>query len=569
MNSENLTLSPRHRLSLGGGLERRPRSGSHQLHENHTKGDAPVYRVGISLAQILDRNYTHGRFRKTKIICAIGPSCWSVEMLGQLLDAGMNVARFNFSHGDHELHARSLANLRTALIERPGVHCAVLLDTKGPEIRTGMLKDHKAIELDAGQQLILVADDTILGDNTRIGCSYPHLATSVRPGSTILCDDGGLTLRVIECRGNEVVTKVENTYVLDERKNMNLPGAALRIPGITEKDKHDLINFAIPQNVDIVSGSFVRSAANVRAIRECLGEAGRHIRVHAKIESLEALKNIDEIIEEADGVHVSRGDLGMELAPEQVFMAQKLIIRKANLANKPVVTSTQMLQSMTKCPNPSRAECTDVANAVLDGTDCVMLSGETAKGLYPIRSVNTMARICIEAEGMFMLFSTGSNGRIGSINYPKLYTHLRDATPKPISVCEAVASSAVETAIDIQAKIIIALTDSGYTAKCIAKYRPEARVLAITAHLTVARQLAGLSRGLTCMRVATMTGTDDLIDLAIEHAKRSKWIVSGDIVVVLHGLTEGTAGLTNVVKIIEANDHGYSSPMGDGPKPFS
>ncbi|EQC28747.1 pyruvate kinase, barrel domain-containing protein [Saprolegnia diclina VS20] len=401
MHSENQTLSPRHRLTLRGGWEHRPRIVSSQLHENQTNGDKPIYKVGISLAQILDRSYTLGRFRQTKIICAIGPSCWSTEMLGRLLDAGMNVARFNFSHGDHALHARSLSNLRDAMQMRPGCHCAVLLDTKGPEIRTGLLKDHTPVHLVSGQELVLVADEAFQdGDATRIGCNYAHLATSVSPGSTILVDDGGLTLKVLACTSaTQVVTQVQNSYVLDERKNMNLPGAALRIPGITTKDEHDLREFAIPQRVDIVSGSFVRSAANVRAIRACLGDAGKYIRVHAKIESLEALRNIDEIIAEADGVHVSRGDLGMELAPEQVFMAQKLIIRKANLANKPVVTSTQMLQSMTKCPTPSRAECTDVANAVLDGTDCVMLSGETAKGQYPVEAVATMARICIEAEG--------------------------------------------------------------------------------------------------------------------------------------------------------------------------
>ncbi|OQR90815.1 pyruvate kinase [Achlya hypogyna] len=549
MHSEHLTLSPRHRLALSGGWEHRPRSASARLNETTTGGDKPVYKVGISLTQILDRNYSAGRSRKTKIICAIGPACWSVEMLGKLLDAGMNVARFNFSHGDHALHSQSVANLREAIAARPGCHCAVLLDTKGPEIRTGLLEDHAPVHLAAGQELVLVADEAFVGNSRAIGCNYAHLATSVSPGSTILCDDGGLTLTVLACNGNQVRTRVLNNYVLDERKNMNLPGAALQIPGITEKDVHDLQQFAIPQHVDIVSGSFVRSAANVRALRACLGEAGKHIRVHAKIESLEALRNIDEIIAEADGVHVSRGDLGMELAPEQVFMAQKMIIRKANLANKPVVTSTQMLQSMTKCPTPSRAECTDVANAVIDGSDCIMLSGETAKGQYPVEAVATMARICIEAEG--------------SLNYPSLYTHLRDATVKPIPICEAVAASAVETAIDIQAKLIVALTDSGYSAKCIAKYRPEARVLAVTARPVVARQLAGLSRGLTCLRVASMAGSDDqLIDVAIEHAKQQRWIANHDIVVVVHGLAPG---LSNVVKIIQAYDHGFTSPGSQKP----
>ncbi|ETV79321.1 pyruvate kinase, variant 8 [Aphanomyces astaci] len=400
MHSVNQTLSPRSRLVLGGGWGQRPRSMSAELHEtNTTFGDVPKYKLEISESQILDRDFTRHRERKTKIICAIGPSCWSVDMLGKLLDAGMNVARFNFSHGDHTVHGTALANLRAAVAQREHCHCAVLLDTKGPEIRTGALKHHTPIHLIAGQTLTITTDGDFEGDTSRIGCNYPHLATSVAPGSRILCDDGTLQLDVTACRSNEVDVKVLNSHVLEERKSMSLPGAKIRIPGITDKDKHDLVHFALPYAVDIVSGSFVRSAANVRAIRACLGDAGKHIRIHAKIESLEALENLDEILAEADGIHVSRGDLGMELQPEQVFLAQKLIIRKANIAGKPVVTSTQMLQSMTKCPTPTSAECSDVANAVLDGTDAVMLSAETAKGEFPVQAVATMSRICIEAEG--------------------------------------------------------------------------------------------------------------------------------------------------------------------------
>lgn len=259
-----------------------------------------------------------------------------------------------------------------------------------------------------------------------------------------------------------------------------IAGAAIKIAGITEKDKNDLINFAIPQVVDIVSGSFVRTAANVRAIRECLGDAGKRIRVHAKIESLEALRNIDEIIAVADGVHVSRGDLGMELSPEQVFVAQKMIIHKANCAGKPVVTSTQMLQSMTKNRIPSNAECTDVANAVLDGTDAMMLSAETAKGKYPRQAVETMARICLEAEG--------------ALDYPELYRTLRSRVQRPIGMCEAIASSAAGISLDVKARLIVSFTDTGSSTKMLAKFRPEARILAITASGMAARQLSGVSR---------------------------------------------------------------------------
>lgn len=332
-----------------------------------------------------------------------------------------------------------------------------------------------------------------------------HLPISVSPGSKILCDDGSLVMTVVACNSDSIRVQVLNGHILEEKKNMNLPGAAIKVPGITEKDENDLKNFAIPQAVDIVSGSFVRCAENVRAIRECLGDRGRHIRVHAKIESIEALRNIDEIIKAADGVHVSRGDLGMELSPEQVFLAQKMIIRKANIAGKPVVTSTQvrrpshihgvrfanercsltlvftqMLQSMTKKPIPSNAECTDVANAVLDGTDAMMLSAETAKGMYPKQAVQMMAKICLEAEA--------------ALEYSELYRAMRAAVPRPFSMSESIASSAVETSIDVRAKLIISFTETGFSTKFLAKYRPEARILAVTASGSTARQLSGVSR---------------------------------------------------------------------------
>lgn len=356
----------------------------------------------------------------------------------------------------------------------------------------------------AGQELEITTDYSVEGDSTRIGCSYVHLPSSVSPGSKILCDDGSLVMTVLECKADSVRVRVLNSHMLEEKKNMNLPGAAINVPGITEKDENDLKNFAIPQAVDIVSGSFVRCAENVRAIRKCLGDRGRHIRVHAKIESIEALRNIDEIIKEADGVHVSRGDLGMELCPEQVFLVQKLIIRKANIAGKPVVTSTQvrkrrlcvqcrlivanshdelcsqMLQSMTKKPIPSNAECTDVANAVLDGTDAVMLSAETAKGMYPKEAVQTMSRICLEAEA--------------ALDYPEVYRATRAVAPRPFSMGESIASSAVETSIDVRAKLIISFTETGFSTKFLAKYRPLARILAVTASGSTARQLTGVSR---------------------------------------------------------------------------
>ncbi|KAG7388927.1 hypothetical protein PHYPSEUDO_011574 [Phytophthora pseudosyringae] len=502
------------------------------------------FRVGIELKQILTPTTT--RARKTKIICAIGPASWSLEMLGQLLDAGMNVARLNFSHGDHELHKRSLSNLREAMAARPDCHCAVLLDTKGPEIRSGFLKGHEPVQLKAGQTLEITTDYGVEGDSSRIACTYEQLPTSVSVGSKILCDDGSLVMTVLECLSESIIVRVHNDHVLEEKKNMNLPGAAIQIPGITEKDENDLLNFAIPNGVDIVSGSFVRSAANVRAIRQCLGEAGRHIRVHAKIESQEALQNIDEIIAEADGIHVSRGDLGMELSPERVFLAQKMIIGKANRAGKPVVTSTQMLQSMTKKMTPSNAECTDVANAVLDGTDAMMLSAETAKGMYPKEAVETMSKICVEAEQ--------------ALDYAEVYRLHRAANSKHVSMCESVSSSAVEISLDMDVKLIISITDKGSSTKLLAKYRPKANILAVTSSTLTARQLAGVSRGVTSMEVESMTGVEDLTLKAIAYAKDRGLIKSGEIAILVHGLDDTVSTTTNVVQVIEVAQKGYTSP---------
>ncbi|CEG38322.1 pyruvate kinase [Plasmopara halstedii] len=482
------------------------------------------FHMGIQIKQILKP--TTARARKTKIICAIGPASWSVDMLGQLLDAGMNVARLNFSHGDHDLHNRSLLNLRKAMAARPGCHCAVLLDTKGPEIRTGLLRDHEPVQLKAGQTLEITTDYSVEGDSSRIACTYELLPTSVSMGSKILCDDGSLVMTVLQCLSNSIVVRVHNDHILEEKKNMNLPGAAIQIPGITEKDENDLLNFAIPNGVDIVSGSFVRTAETVRAIRKCLGEAGRHIRVHAKIESLEALQNIDEIIAEADGIH--------------------MIIGKANKAGKPVVTSTQMLQSMTSKIIPSNAECTDVANAVLDGTDAMMLSAETAKGMYPKEAVETMAKICIEAEQ--------------ALDYTEVYRLHRAANSHNVSTCESVASSAVGIALDMGIKLIISITETGSSTKLLAKYRPEANILAVTSSKSTARQLSGVSRGVTALLLETMPGIDDLTFLGIAHAQDRGLILKGEMIILVNGLDDNISASNIVVKVIEVPKSGYFSP---------
>merc|ERR1719329_825130 len=314
----------------------------------------------------------------------MGPSCWDVDMLVQLIDCGMNVARLNFSHGDHEAH---------------GTTVAILLDTKGPEIRTGFFREDvgKSIDLKQGEELRVTTDYSFKGDSTCIAVSYDKLCSSVKQGSVILCADGSLSLKVKSVGDDHVITEVMNSCKIGERKNCNLPGVKVDLPVLQEKDINDIQNFGIVQGVDFVAASFVQSAADVQFIRETLGMRGRNIRIISKIENEEGLKNFDEICRASDGIMVARGDLGMEIPPEKVFLAQKVMIAKCNLHGKPVVTATQMLESMCKLPRPTRAEASDVANSVLDGTDCVMLSGETAGGSFPREAVTIMRRICEEA----------------------------------------------------------------------------------------------------------------------------------------------------------------------------
>eukprot|EP00743_Colponemidia_sp_Colp-15_P000422 GILK01000483.1.p1 GENE.GILK01000483.1~~GILK01000483.1.p1 ORF type:complete len:511 (-),score=106.74 GILK01000483.1:182-1714(-) len=473
--------------------------------------------------------------RKTKIICTMGPSCWSKERLVEMLDAGMNVARLNFSHGDHASHAKTVENLRAALKERPGRVCAILLDTKGPEIRTGLLKNHTPIDLVAGQELLISTDYDLEGDLQTIACSYTSLPRSVKPGSPILMADGLITCTVLECLENAVRVRVNNNAKLGEKKNMNLPGVIVDLPTITAKDEDDLVNFGIPYGCDVIAASFVRKGSDITTIRDVLGPRGRHIKIIAKIENQEGLENYDDILREADGIMVARGDLGMEIPPEKVFLAQKMMIAKANVVGKPVITATQMLESMIKNPRPTRAEATDVANAVLDGSDCVMLSGETANGDWPLAAVEIMARVCAEAE------------RCLDSDY--IYGSIRACVKRPMSTPEAVGSSAVKTAIDMDVKMILVLTETGHTARVVAKYRPRQFILALSANEHVIRQLQ-LTRGTICFRIPSFQGTDSLIRSALNSAKQMGLCASGDAVVAIHGVREEVPGSSNLLKIV-------------------
>jgi len=468
----------------------------------------------------------------------LGPACWKVEQLESLIDAGLSVARFNFSHGDHEGHGACLERLRTAA-KNKGVHVAVMLDTKGPEIRSGFFaNDEKKIYLTKGESIILTTDYAFKGDKHKLACSYPSLPTSVTPGQSILVADGSLVLTVLSCNepSGEVTCRIENNAAIGERKNMNLPGVVVDLPTLTEKDIDDIKNFGVKHGVDFIAASFVRKASDVHKIREVLGEGSR-TQVICKIENLEGIENYHEILAATDGIMVARGDLGMEIPPEKVFLAQKMMIREANIAGKFVITATQMLESMIVNPRPTRAECSDVANAVLDGTDCVMLSGETANGEHPEAAVTIMARTCCEAES--------------ACNFDSLYQAVRNSTLKKyghMSTPESIASSAVKTAIDVNAKAIIVCSESGATARQIAKFRPGMKVVVLTTSDFTARQCHGVLKGCSSKLLKSLEDTDYIIGETIAEFRKTGIANVGEPVVIVHGQV-AQKGATNTMKI--------------------
>ena len=488
---------------------------------------------------------------RPQIICTLGPAARDVPILCDMLRAGMNVARYNFSHGSHEYHQETLNNLRAAMRET-GIMCAVMLDTKGPEIRTGFLQGGKSVQLTVGDEVTITTDYAVQGTKDLIAMSYAKLAVDVKPGLVILVADGSISLEVLSTdpAAGTVVARALNTATLGERKNVNLPGVVVDLPTLTEKDVDDLVNWGVPNEIDLVAASFVRKGSDLDFIRKVLGPKGGSIKIISKVENGEGVSNFDEIVAKSDAIMVARGDLGMEIPTEKIFLAQKLMIQKCNLAGKPVVTATQMLESMTKNPRPTRAEATDVANAVLDGTDCVMLSGETAAGAYPIQAVQVMAKICREAEA--------------SIDYFALFKAIMKRTPLPMTPLESLASSAVRTAHKVHASLIVVLTRGGATARLVAKYRPTIPVLTVvvpvltTDNLTwqcsseaPARQCL-LSRGLVPIlaegsaRASDSDTTDEILAAALAHAKETRYCAAGDTVVALHRI-----GNASVIKLID------------------
>lgn len=468
--------------------------------------------------------------RKTKIICTIGPASEDPAILAQMMEQGMNVARLNFSHGTHEEHRRRIALIRETA-ERLNKNVGIMLDTKGPEIRTGKLKDGKA-QLVSGQRFCLRTDGSV-GDEQGVAISYHHLPEEVQPGQSILLSDGLINLNIEAVNRDEIICTVVNGGVLGENKGINVPGVRLRLPFLSEKDIAD-INFGIAEAVDFIAASFTRSAADLIEIRRMLEAADADIELIAKIESRGGVDKLEEIIAMADGIMVARGDLGVEIPMEEVPLVQRTLVRQCNHAGKVVIIATQMLDSMIAYPRPTRAEVSDVANAIFDGADAIMLSGETAAGAYPVQAVEVMARVARRAEeGLpwrdLLLFREA-----------ELSSSLTDAI--------SYATCATAARLDIQR--IVTLTRSGRTSRLIARYRPEADIIAVTPDPRVTRKLA-LCWGVQAVLLPEwLEGSSDaLMSAALQRSEEMGYIVPGDMVVLTGGSVAGFSGATNMIKV--------------------
>ncbi len=465
--------------------------------------------------------------KKTKIICTMGPATDRDGVLDALIAGGMNCARFNFSHGTHEEQAGRIAKVRAAA-KKAGAVIPLLLDTKGPEMRLGEFAEGK-VELKKGSRFVLTADDAP-GDATRVSVNHKKLYTEVKPGDTLLLSDGLVALKVEAVEGTNIVTTVQNDGPMSTRKRVAAPGVALGLPPISEQDEKDII-FGVEQGMDFVAASFIQRAEDVRAIRALIAKHGGQMEILSKIENLEGVKNFDAILAETDGVMVARGDLGVEIPAEDVPLIQKEIIAKCNRAGKPVIVATQMLESMTANPRPTRAEVSDVANAILDGTDAIMLSGETASGDYPAEAVQTMARIAERTER--------------ALSYREI---IEGAGVERHKTTEAIAHATVHLAYEVGAKLIITPTDSGYTTRMVSKYRPKADILAFTPSEEVARRL-NLRWGVqTVASDCPWKDAEEMTTLSTAAAKAAGLVKTGDCTIITSGIKLGT-GNTNAIRV--------------------
>lgn len=473
--------------------------------------------------------------KKTKIICTIGPASENRAILKNMMLAGMNGARLNFSHGTHEEHKKKIDMVKE-LRDELGLYISLILDTKGPEIRTGKF-GVKEVQLVEGQKFTITTED-VMGTNELCTVSYKGLVKDVRPGDKLLIDDGLVGLTIDEVIGENIICTVNNGGQVKDYKSVNVPGVKVKLPAVTERDKED-IEFGIKEDFDYIAASFVRKASDVEEMRVFLRDRGAgHIKIISKIENKEGVDNINEIIAASDGIMVARGDLGVEIPAEQVPLTQKKIIKLCNMEGKPVITATQMLDSMIRNPRPTRAEVTDVANAIFDGTDVIMLSGETASGKYPVETVKQMYEIAVATEN--------------ALNYDDI---LREKSKvKDSSVTNAIGHATCTSAQGLKATAILTPTSSGYTAKVVSKFRPKAPILAFTSTDRVARHLS-LVWGVTPLVTIHADTTKGIFDEAIDASLGQGLIQKGDLIVITAGVPVGVGGTTNMLRIhIAGND---------------
>jgi pyruvate kinase len=463
--------------------------------------------------------------RHSKIVCTIGPATHSPRMIRRLIQAGMNVARLNFSHGTHAEHAETIAMLHAASAEL-GKTIGILADLQGPKIRTGALAGGGTITLRGGQQFTITTAK-ILGDSTRVSTTFRPLPREVKPGDRILLSDGLIELRVERIHGQEVISRVVNGGALGEHKGINLPGVKLHVPALTEKDRKDL-RFALDHGVNYIAVSFVRRPEDVLLAKSLIRRAKKDTPVIAKLEKPEAIENLEGILRASDGVMVARGDLGVEMNPEKVPVVQKNIIARAREFRRPVITATQMLESMTQNPRPTRAEASDVANAIFDGSDAVMLSAETASGLYPIEAVSMMVRIIEEAEASIQEFP-------------------RPIAQERLKVAETVAELVCHASRELHMKLIAVFTHSGFTARLVSRYRPLVPIVAFSPDSETRRRMS-LLWGVTSRNISDITKIDGLAALAEKRLLEERLVKKGDVIGIVAGTPMGIRGTTNFMK---------------------